>query len=978
MKQHRKILLALLSIAMVCSLFVVGISAESGWLPENVDEQYDLGSVFIVPTRSIHVDGQTVQASAVVHLPDGTVTSRDVITLSEVGRYTVVYTATVNGKVYTDEVSFQVVQEFCTLTSGESTAVYEKYPHLQAVSGLRVSLKYGDKLTLNEPIDMSALENNLLIQSFVIPENPGAFDFEKLCFQFTDSQDPSITLYMSVRQYTNNAAIKASYVTAGGNGQEVIGYDDFAGKFWAEGLWGRSINHGFGFMCNDAYNSGINLSFDSSTMQVLANDNFVVDLDDVEYQSAPWSGFPSGKAYLTVWAENYRGTTATFFLSKVGNVDLSLKKIQDKTAPQFQVDTPYETMPNAVAGGSYAVPSATAKDDFSGSRDVTVTAWYNLSSADASILNIVDGRFETPWVGDYAIVYEATDKSGNLGREILWIKAVQSITAPAITLKEEPKTDYVLGEHFQSTAYTTKCHSGDPVVRAYTVIDGKEVSLTADTVFETTGTYKVVYEVMDCAGQKSTSEFDITVKTGDKPILVDTVTLPQYMIEGTQYTFPTVYFNDYRGTEMVRKPATGKVVDASGTNTVEAGGKYELLVEKNMDPVKIIFECEGAVYETEIPVVKLFDTVDGKTRACLENYFVGSGFTCTRDAQSLIFTATKANGGWTFANKLLATDFYMELKGVARKTGFDALVLTMQDAQNKDSVLEVELINRDGRVYVKVGEKMTGIGEVSFVNENSISVAYKDNILYVAGFKIDTGSFEGFASNYLNLSIRFRNARNGAYQVLFLNNHATNNSNRDRVEAQIDILGEYGGRHIMGTEITLPAAMAADVLNPNVPFTVTVKQGDNVVTAIDGTALENADPTKAYTIKLDVADRYTVIYNAEDSFSEKTASLSYILHVVDATAPEISFAQSLPTEAKLGDTLVIPDFTVTDNTTPTEQIVVLKNVVTPNGMMVTIPADSNAIRTSQVGVYKFTILAMDAEGHMCNKTWTVNVRNDAK
>lgn len=979
MRKYKNFIAALLVLAMIGTLCITDVRAETEWTPSQLEESYDIGTSLIIPSRDVTVGGTTVTAGTTVRLPDGTVTTNNSLYLEQVGKYTVTYTASANDKIYIEEASFFVLQDLITLTSDASYAQYERYPLINGVSGLNVQLEFGDKLTINQPIDMSQLEEGLLIQAFAIPSNAGNFDYEKLCFQLTDAENPDITLYMSARQYTNRPDIKVSYITAGGNGQEVIGYDDFAEKFWNEGLFGRSIDHGFAFQCSNIDHNAINLRLDSETMQILANDKFVVDLDSVEYQKAPWSGFPSGKAYLTVWADNYRGTTAGFFLSKVGDVNLAKEKIRDTAAPEITIDTPYEIMPPAVVGGSYSVPEAQARDSVSGICQVAVSAWYNYSSADASILNIVDDRFETKYWGDYAIVYEATDFSGNLGRRILWVKAENQITKPSVTLTEAPKTEYVLGETFQSTPYDAQSYSGEPSVRIYTEKEGNQIELNEKYCFEQTGTYTVVYEITDCAGQTGTYEHTIEVKVGDKPIMVDGVNLPQFLVEETEYTFPHVYFNDYRSGQMEKKLATGKLVDAAGTTAVEAGDTYRILVDQHLDTAKLIFECDGATYEVERPVVKPYDKEDGKTRLFLENYFVGEGFTTLRGENDVTFTATAADAGWTFANRLLATDFSMVLGGVPGQSDFAGLKLVFTDSVNSSQSLEVELLNMGGVLSVKAGDKQIHMGEVSFAAGHQIPITYQNNTLHIAGFEIDTADFAGFASNFLMLSLSFREAKNGAaIRLLSLNNHAMNNSNRDRAEAWIDIVGVYGGRHEQGSEIRLPAAFAGDVLNPNVRFTMTVKQGDQTVTALDGTVLENADPTKEYTIVADVADRYTVQYTAEESFSEKEGGITYILHVVDASAPQLQWGQTLPANANVGDTVCIPEFTLSDNKTAAEELIVLKTVVCPSGVIVSIPADSNAITVSQEGVYKFTVMVVDTDGYVHNETWSVTVTENQK
>ena len=202
---------------------------------------------------------------------------------------------------------------------------------------------------------------------------------------------------------------------------------------------------------------------------------------------------------------------------------------------------------------------------------------------------------------------------------------------------------------------------------------------------------------------------------------------------------------------------------------------------------------------------------------------MGEGFTLSREENSVTFTALTENAGWTFANTLLATDFSMALKGVTGQSDFEGLKLIFADGADSTQKLEVELLNLNGVLSVKTGDTQIHMGEVSFAAGHEIPITYQNNTLHIAGFEIDTGDFAGFPSNFLTVSLSFRGASHGAaISLLSLNNHALNNSNRDRVEAWIDIAGIYGGRHVQGTEIRLPAAFAGDVLNPNVRFTVTV------------------------------------------------------------------------------------------------------------------------------------------------------------
>ena len=85
------------------------------------------------------------------------------------------------------------------------------------------------------------------------------------------------------------------------------------------------------------------------------------------------------------------------------------------------------------------------------------------------------------------------------------------------------------------------------------------------------------------------------------------------------------------------------------------------------------------------------------------------------------------------------------------------------------------------------------------------------------------------------------------------------------------------------------------------------------------------------------------------------------------------FDHAFQSEVKLGDVIVIPNFTVEDNYCAVEEIVITKYCLTPTGFLIVLPEDSNAVRTNYVGTYEFRVIATDAAGNktMCRMNVTV-------
>ena len=144
---------------------------------------------------------------------------------------------------------------------------------------------------------------------------------------------------------------------------------------------------------------------------------------------------------MSITAGMYNSSSANFCITKLHGVDLTAEKFLDGDKPVITVDNKYDKMPEAKKGMSYPIPSATAYDLYSGDCEVKTSVWYNYTSTNAVLTPIADGRFVTDRVGDYAIVYEATDNYGNTASEVLWVHASENIALPEIEITGTPDAE---------------------------------------------------------------------------------------------------------------------------------------------------------------------------------------------------------------------------------------------------------------------------------------------------------------------------------------------------------------------------------------------------------------------------------------------------------------------------------------------------------------------------------------------------------
>ena len=101
-----------------------------------------------------------------------------------------------------------------------------------------------------------------------------------------------------------------------------------------------------------------------------------------------------------------------------------------------------------------------------------------------------------------------------------------------------------------------------------------------------------------------------------------------------------------------------------------------------------------------------------------------------------------------------------------------------------------------------------------------------------------------------------------------------------------------------------------------------------------------------------------------DTFNGKDFELGYAITVEDRTAPEIAFSHEFATTGKVGEAIVIPDFTVSDNVTAAEEIRISKFVLTSDGRLVELTGSSNAFRPAKAGNYEVRIVVVDAAGNI--------------
>lgn len=1022
----KKILIVLLS---AISLLTIGFSAvgivggagNEGWSDISVPENLVIDDSLDLFYREVTVGGKSYEASVKLFYPDGSVVTKTenftTASLSQAGVYRLVFEARdEGGKRHVDERKFTVADKLWRVENAKSSISYgHDALATEGTNGLLVKLAKGDVLSFGKIIDVSEITRaTSLLTGFITPSKQGTYDFDRLVFTFTDVYDENCTLSFQGRRSlsTGDSAKGYSYWTAWGNGQTGSGYEN--GNFHHGDIWGTVYTHSFLAMNAGDPDRGIAaypqpsdtdqfaLKFDPNEMRTYIGNVYMTDLDDPLLHDGEniWTGFKSGKVFLTVRAYDYAGETANFCITSVLGYDLTAENVfteKDPPVITVEVEEGYTDendtfIPLAVVGGSFPVPAATSFDEYSGAREVKTAVYYNYADPYSRITCLIDnGRFKVENVGKYSIVYTATDAMGNSATAVYHVNSVSSLETPlSMTLDTEEATkEAFCGERVEIAGYETFGGSGERKVVITAELDSEIVTITEGVfVPQKAGVWKIVYTLTDITDMSVTASYELKVSVGDEPTFSDDPVFPKYFIAGMKNILPEIYAYDYSGTERKAVLASYEITDKNGTAKYNAGEGY-------------VPEISGTAGEVSVKVIAgaTFIEKSVKTIACIEdellqieNLFVGSDFEFSRGDDGLTFSSKKSgDASWEFANPVAAKNSSVTIVGVKDKDLFDEMLVTFTDYLDSEISVTVRIINTKGKnAHIRFGSADRDIAQGFGTADNKFVVSYDGSDFYVGKIAVSVSetdggkAFNGFPSKRVYVSVKITGAESGAgYRIESIDNNAITNLATDRTKPRIAVDGDYGGMRDLGEVYTVSSAVATDAVSPAVTFTLTVKTPNRAI-AVDknGKSLSGVDPTVSYDIVLSESGRYMVEYTAIDENGNK-ATLSYGINILDSVAPTVKIG-SVQKTAKVGETIVLPDVTVTDDVTAPENLVVYRTVRTPNGILTVLGNDKEVTddKTATVrysytflfkGEYKFMVLAMDEAGNQTLAEFTVTV-----
>ena len=974
------------SVNVIIDVFALGNKTSEAntavWTDIDLEDEYTQKTVLAIPQRKMTLGETTVKAKHVLTLPSGEATTLNEVTLSQAGIYKLLYSTNVSGKTYAIEEMFFVENPAYAFTKKDSYAEYGASKNSPKQEGLVVSLAKGDTITFNSPVNVSNLTmEDILIELFVAPEKSQVKDFNRINITFTDVTNPDVYLKFSAAEYGQQTL---SYCLVGANGQPMVGYEKGFDRVH-KGSWGTPTAHSFGGISEG--NAKLCFSYDEETMVGYAHYEsrepmMIADFDDSYFFMSVWKGFESEYAYCSISCDEYSSDrNAKFVITDILGLDLETTIISDNQLNEIIVDSSFNTenAPAAIVGKEYVIPNATATNLLYGECKLNTQVWYNYVSEQKISVQITDGTFTPMRAGRYAIVYTTLNRYGVGTKKIIWVDAYNELPIE-VSLLDGVEQSFV-GEIVALKSVMAIGGAGELISTVTASLNNETVAVNNGTFRPLkVGEWEIAYKFVDYLGQEKVETYTLNVIDGNKPVFMYEAELPYTFIEGNSYTFAPYQAQKYTNGEWVDVETKLYVQDANGEKEILAGAQFVPLVERSGDEVTVKYIADAVEKVYKIKTVKAFENL----QLNLKNYFFANGVEFAElDENGLVIVAQQENGGVTFARELLADGFELALNVNTVKNNYSGLMLTLTDAKDPTVSIQVKVLKDENKSIMILGESSKSLSSGFTVDAESNSFVFKySNGVFTCGktsvnvIKNANGAdFTGFVSGLVKLNVQFIEAEKetASYTITSVNGQMIKNSTSDRFTARIVILAtNYGGLGSYGSNVTLPAAMAMDVLDDDVEFKMSVLGPDGApIAATDGTRLMNVDPTKCYEITLSAYGQYIVRYVATDSFSGIPQNFSYAINVIDETGPTITLNSTPKEEVQIGETIIVPNVTVTDNIST--ECKIIKSIITPKGSVFTLEGECNSIIASYSGEYKVMILAIDEAGNMTSFTYTVKV-----
>lgn len=945
-------LLAVSSFFAVGSIFAQGANTDELTFNGTIKEAYAVGETFEVPEAKF---GDEV-ADFVVYLPDGTATYASSFVLKQSGEHIIEYLLLKNDDVISKTVTFNVLTPMFSI-AGEGYTEFKALPN--GTKGVYANLDKNATLQYNGVIDLTKIAaSDPLFRFMCLPAVIGEADTNGLEVKLTDAYDENLTLTIRFKKYIDGDSndYTISYLDCAFNDSDYIGLQEKNdGKIVYNGTnYTYTKNHEkFGATFTMSMTGGTansprymcsGITFDETTGLVSIEQDaggrdysvLVSDVSNINLYGKIFSGFTDGKVKLSMKPFNAVKNNCGLFFSEICGesvTETSYKAFSSNMVPEIDIDFGENgnVAPQAKQGRAYKIFNATAHDVIDGELDVKTEVYFGYETKNKVRVNVSDNAFTANRVGEYTIVYTATNSSGVTARTLVRVQSVQAFDE--IELIVENEIDYdapqSVGERIKLfDGYSVTNSFGAAGLRVSIALKGNEAivyHLDDDFSFEPlyAGEYEVVYSFNDYIDVSQITR-ELSVES-DEVVCYDLVKpFHKYFIRNGKYDVNTVKAYSLESGAPVEVPVKVYFATNDSASETEING---LLTVDGSEKVTLIYRPQVGFnvepYTVDIPVV---DTGYGTGNLDKSKYFVPTeGNVAFRtESDSVVCEFVQPNDGvisFDFANVLARNKFSLSLEsylidGVFNP--FGRLNLYLEDCLNASNVVKFSLYRENGIWLacvndgspLKFKDSWGLAGDLLNFDFNVYGGVFKLNneLTFDVRYFYETETSVVF-ENGLNLNVEFVDVGDcGGMKIKSINGQTFNRDNVDFGEAMVDLAHyTHAGYKALNSVIEVGGFYAFDVLSPNTEVYLTVRGPKGIIKS-NGVSLNKVDAKEFYEFTLSEYGMYSVTVLVSDGINERSRPCGNII-VEDNTPPKVTVTAQ-PNSGKVNKTVKLATFTV--------------------------------------------------------------------
>ena len=970
------------------------------------------GTYFTMPESVKIVINPTTKIDATegrLIFPSGVVYGKGSHLLNETGEYTLAYSAEYAGKKVTAEQTFVVANKQWTVSSPKSTATYgdltgfgatvkkngEDVPWADGKQGIRVSLAEGDTFTYNVPVNVYEMGN--AVDLFKIYPNMRETAETDKDLQYTNTVNCYYVTVRLVDVYDADNYVEfllwgdtiAFYNSAGWSGQAPVGLEpcscsgdcmnakkiEYEGavyhkqtisRYEKKSQWG--VNTRAWTSKELVLKGGFNAQWDMTTNKIYANvennAKIITDLDDpLLHETDVFKGFSTGEVFVEIQPQVYNGGQ---------NIDIEIEELLglsgdaladtdyvDNVAPVVELDTQKTDDMGVYAskGVEIEIPQCSVRDlNFQGKLKANV--YYNYGSEEQVLVYLKDGKFTPTQRGTYTLVYTAEDSFGNKGYATMKYNVIDG--AP-FHFTQEKIGGVVAGEWNTLPTLTVSGNNAEPST-AISVTDpkGNQCAMENGAFFAAyLGEYTVKYEIKDNVYTQYYT-YKVGTSTESSAYFYDEPILPKYFVKGATY--------DIYALNAYTISANGKVPHSSTVYVSADNGEFVKLTEKTQaeyvvaasESLQFEYRYADASFRSEkISVLDVGYTGTSKNYA---GFFVGdySQQVGQSNQMDFCFNGLKTTGEIEFIAPILFDGLTATFIIPETLANYASVTVEIADYANTKTVNTVVYQKMAQGVDVKVNDTKAQklkdvfadtytmeIDGAEIVLDNTARFSVKDFESRLCLLKISVGGITGES-------------------IIALKELSGNRLREKTKEADL-IIGYDSpvGTYKCGTTYTTSTAMAngAFTICLESATKVTVTKDGALVNDVNGKAIKDLSAMAAYTFKLDEVGMYVIEYEAKVGKERVKAQANVV--VVDTVAPTITFENGLDetkyVKVKTGTEYTFASFTVSDNFTETEELIV--DVYVRDDNFNTLQVGGTSTTFTYKGYYVIQVYCMDTDGN---------------